>query len=117
MSMNLEAAFILFCVASAVTIVTQRLRLPYTVALVVAGLVLGALHTVEPRELTKDLLFALPRPGLLFEAAFHLDFGEFRKNALAIGLPSGPGLIAAVVLTAAFVFAVLRGLAIEPSFT
>ncbi len=116
--MNLESTFIiLFCIASAVAIATQRLRLPYTVALLVAGLFLGALHTIEPPHLTKDLLFAIFLPGLLFEAAFHLDFGEFRKNALFIGALAVPGLILVVLLTALISVTVIGGTGIVPGFT
>jgi Kef-type K+ transport system membrane component KefB len=43
--MNIESAFIiLFIIAMAVAIIGQRLRLPYTVGLVLAGLLLGAVH-------------------------------------------------------------------------
>ncbi|MGH7688863.1 MAG: cation:proton antiporter, partial [Gemmatimonadaceae bacterium] len=72
--MNTETSFVLlFVVATAVAIGARRFRLPYTVALVLAGLVLGIVHLFEPPNLTKDLLYALFLPGLLFEAAFHLE--------------------------------------------
>jgi len=44
---------LLFVVATAVAIAVQRLAVPYTVALVFTGLVLGLLHAFEAPHLTK----------------------------------------------------------------
>jgi CPA1 family monovalent cation:H+ antiporter len=73
-----ETTFILlFIIATAVAIVVRRLNIPYTVALVVAGLALGMLHIFQPPHLTKALLYTVFLPGLLFEAAFHINFEQF----------------------------------------
>src|SRR5690348_12504786 len=64
---------ILFCIATAVAVAVHRLEIPYTVALVIAGLGIGSLHIVSAPTLTQELLFAVFLPGLLFEAAFHID--------------------------------------------
>ncbi len=40
----------------------------------IAGLLLG---TARARDLTKDLLYALVLPALLFEAALHLELRRF----------------------------------------
>jgi hypothetical protein len=50
---------LLFVVATAVAIAVQRLAVPYTVALVFTGLVLGLLHAFEAPHLTKALLFSV----------------------------------------------------------
>src|SRR4051812_25846685 len=95
------AGFILLlCIATAVAIASRRLRLPYTIALVITGLALGALDVVSLPHLTKELLFAVFLPGLLFEAAYHLHFRELRASALTIGTLAVPGVVVAVVLTA-----------------
>ena len=58
--METETIFILlFVVATAVVIAVQRLAVPYTVALVFTGLVLGLLHAFEAPHLTKALLFSV----------------------------------------------------------
>src|SRR5689334_10372457 len=64
--------FLLFALASAVALGTRLLKVPYTVALVVVGFVLGHTTHVNAPHLTRDLLFEVFLPGLLFEAAFHL---------------------------------------------
>jgi Na+:H+ antiporter len=115
---NTESGFILlFVVASAVAIAARRLRLPYTVALVVAGLLLGFLHAFQPPELTKEILFAVVLPGLLFEAGFHLEFRDFRRDASAILALAVPGVVAAIGLTALMLTAVAGTIELETNFT
>lgn len=98
--MHTETVFILlFVVATTVAIAARRLRIPYTVALVIAGLVLGWLQVLSPPRLTKDLLFALFLPGLLFEAAYHLQFRDFWRNRGPIAALAVPGVMAAIALT------------------
>ncbi len=98
--MTTEATLVtLFSIATAVAIVTRRFPIPYTVALVLAGLLVGALQVVQPPHLTKELLFAVFLPGLLFEAAFNMDTHEFRAGAIAITLLSVPGVFLTVLLT------------------
>lgn len=100
--MHTEIAFvILFAVATAVAVASRRLKIPYTVALVAAGLLLGAIHVMEPPHLTKEFLFAVILPGLIFEAAFHLEYKRFRENAIAINALAIPGVAAAIGLSAA----------------
>lgn len=100
--MRLEIIFVaLFSVATAVALVARRLKLPYTVALVLAGLALGSAHAFEAPHLTKELLYAVFLPGLLFEASFHLEFRKFWQNKLAVFGLALPGLVAGVALTTA----------------
>jgi CPA1 family monovalent cation:H+ antiporter len=111
-----EVVFVLlFVVATAVAILARKLRVPYTVALVFAGLGLSVTHLLTPPPLTKELLFTVLLPGLLFEAAFHLNAKELMRNKLAITALAIPGLVAVLLLTA-LALATLQG-AIEPGFT
>ena len=118
MPMHFEAAFVaLFAIASAVALAACWLKIPYTVALVVAGLVLGAVHAVEPPHLTKELLYSIFLPGLVFEAAFHLDFQKFWQNKLAIHSLAVPGVAAAIGLTAILLQPVVHALHLADGFT
>jgi Na+:H+ antiporter len=96
---NATVFILLFIVATAVAIGVRRLQIPYTVALVLAGLVLGFVHLIQPPHLTKNLLFTVFLPGLLFEAAFHLDFQQFWRNRVAIHSLAVPGVVAAIAVT------------------
>jgi Na+:H+ antiporter len=114
--MGTESFVLLFVVATAVAIAARRYRLPYTVALVLAGLALGAVRLFEPPNLTKDLLYAVFLPGLLFEAAFHLEFRDFWRDRVAIAALAVPGVAAAVALTAALLELMTRTLGLEQGF-
>lgn len=102
--MSTEIAVItLLVIASAVAMLVRRLKLPYTIALVLAGLALGSLKSHLPPaaldlKLTRELLFAVLLPALLFEAAFHLNLSNFRANARAILLLALPGVGLGVLL-------------------
>src|SRR5580692_13118699 len=94
------APILLLTVAMGVALLARRLRVPYTVALVLGGLVLGATHLMPAPHLTRELLYSAFLPGLLFEAAFHLDAGDFWKNKSAILTLAVPGVVLAIGVTA-----------------
>jgi monovalent cation:H+ antiporter, CPA1 family len=87
----------LLLIVSLVAIAVQRLRIPYTVALVIAGLLItfqSPLHV----ELTPELILALFVPPLVFEAAFHLNLAELRRNLPAILMLAVPGVILSTLI-------------------
>ena len=104
------AFVILFAVATAVAIGARWLRVPYTVALLIAGLLLGATHAVTVPHLTKQLLFAVILPGLIFEAAFHLDASRYWRERVAIHSLAVPGLVIAIGITAFILTPVVNAL-------
>ena len=85
--------------AMAVAIVARRLRLPYTVGLVLSGLALALSRIDVGLQLTHEVVFDLILPPLLFEAALNLPWKEIRRDGppiLALATV-GVGLCAAVV--------------------
>ncbi len=98
-----NAFIILLLVATLVAALTRPLRIPFTIALVVVGLALGALDLVAAPALSKELLFSVFLPALLYEAAYHLKAEEFWRNKLAIIVLAVPGVAVAIALTAALV--------------
>jgi CPA1 family monovalent cation:H+ antiporter len=107
---------LLLLAATVVAILARRVRIPYTVALVLAGLVLGAVHAFDPPHLTQELLFSVFLPGLVFEAAFHLDFGALWRNRAAVAALAVPGVAISIALTAALLTAVVRALQPDTGF-
>ena len=93
----------LFVAASLLAVVANRLRIPYTVALVLGGLLLGTLHLFPTPVLTHDLLFSIFLPGLVFESAYHLSTSALWRDRLAIFGLAVPGVLTSIVVTA-FVF-------------
>lgn len=82
----------LLLVVSIVAIIVRRFRIPYTVALVVAGFVLSFRAGLQI-ELTSELILALLLPPLVFEAAFHLSFEQLRRSLPTIALLAIPGVV------------------------
>src|SRR4051812_31136307 len=106
--MAVSATMVLLLVVSAiVALVARKLAVPYSVALVVAGLLLGLSGLLHPPALTKELLFAVFLPGLIFEAAVQLDADEFWRNRLTIFSLALPGVLLATPLVAAGLFVAL----------
>ncbi len=96
-------------IVTLVAMVARRIKLPYTVALVLAGLVI-ALQNQLRIELTPDLVLALFLPPLVFEAAFHLQLDKLRANLTPILALAIPG----VLLSTALVGLLLSGFGILP---
>ncbi len=97
------AILYLFVAASLLSVLANRFRIPYTVALVLGGLILGALHLFQAPVLTHDLVFTLFLPGLIFESAYHLSFSALWRDRLAIFGLAVPGVLISMIVTA-FVF-------------
>jgi CPA1 family monovalent cation:H+ antiporter len=66
--------------AMVVAIVARRLRLPYTVGLVLTGLALALSHIGVGLTLTHAVVYDLILPPLLFEAALNLPWRELRRD-------------------------------------
>jgi len=83
-----------------VAMAVRRIRLPYTVALVGAGLVLafrGGMHL----ELTPGLVLGLFVPPLIFEAAFHLQLKDLKADLTPIAAMAVPGVLISTGIIAA----------------
>jgi len=109
---------ILLLIAALVGMAARRLRVPYTLALVVAGLVLGFVHldALHGVALQPQILLLLLLPALLFEAAFHVDVHEFRRNIVPILTLAVPGVLVAVSATAGLLYVSLGLSGLVPSF-
>ncbi len=92
----------LLMVATVVAIVVRRLRVPYTVALVIVGLLITLGQDLQI-ELAPELILALFVPPLLFEAAFHLRFDELRRGLPDILLLAIPGVVLTTLVVGALV--------------
>ncbi|MDF1500646.1 MAG: Na+/H+ antiporter [Anaerolineales bacterium] len=82
----------LLLVVSIVAIIVRRFRIPYTVALVLAGLALSFRVGIQI-ELTSELILALLLPPLVFEAAFHLDLDHLKRSIVVIATLAIPGVV------------------------
>lgn len=91
--------FVMVMVATLAAIAVRRVRLPYTVGLVLVGLFLSVQRLVATEvELTRELILALFVPPLILEAALCPDFRLLRENLVPILALAVPGVIAATLL-------------------
>ncbi|MEP6924757.1 MAG: Na+/H+ antiporter [Pyrinomonadaceae bacterium] len=82
----------LLLVVSLVAIAVRRLRIPYTVALVLAGFPITFQQRLDI-SLTPELILSIFVPPLIFEASFHIDFKSLRENWLPILGLAVPGVL------------------------
>jgi CPA1 family monovalent cation:H+ antiporter len=96
-----EKGAVLLLIAAIVAIVMRRLRLPYSVGLVTAGIALALLPFTLQITLTKELLFVVFLPPLIFEAGFYLPWNELRSDMGVIVTLATLGVLLAAMVTSA----------------
>jgi Na+/H+ antiporter len=115
---------LIFCfalaVGAALTMLSERVKLPYTIALLGAGLASGVLLQFVPShstaallsrgaEISPDLIIFVFLPVLVFESAFSLELHSFRKNLGAVLVLAGPTLVLSTVAVAGLTVALTAG--------
>jgi Na+:H+ antiporter len=106
-SSTIEFLIWLLLAASAVAVITARLRIPYTVALVIGGLALGSIHlplvdqliSNRPNWLTPDVALVVFLPALLFEGSLKIQLRQLRDNLVPILLLATLGVFVAALIT------------------
>ena len=90
----------LMVIAAALSALSKRFKIPFTVALVVAGALLAALADrigflapIGALEVTPDAVFFVFLPTLIFQSAFHLDARALRENLAPTLTLAVPGLL------------------------
>ncbi len=111
-----ELLIILLAIAVVVGVLARKLRLPYTVGLVLVGVIILVasnwfrtveeflplvgqwLHILEEAlhfndQVVRTIIMGLLVPPLIFEAAFHLNFSDLQRNLRPILLFAIPGVL------------------------
>src|SRR4051812_13784940 len=99
----------LIAVAGLAALVVRRLAIPYTVTLVVVGLVAAAALPRGELSVDPQIVLLVLVPGLVFEAALGLDLGELRRTSGGVALLAIPGVLLSAGIVA-LVLAVATGL-------
>ena len=100
--------------ANLVALAARRLRLPYTVGLVLAGTTLTLFRVNAGPALTHELIFDVVLPPLLFEAALNLRWNELaRELAPVLALATLGVLLCAAIVAGGLIR--LLGWEIEPA--
>lgn len=91
----------LLLVSCLIAILTRRLGLPYIVGLLVAGFLIALLPISPDLPLSRELMFNILLPPLVFEGALQLDWQRFRRELpLTLTLAFAGVAIAAAVVAA-----------------
>lgn len=98
----------LLVVAIVVAILARRLRMPYTVGLVLTGAVLAISHVDVGIALTHEFIFDVALPPLLFEAALFVHWDELRRDAVPVLTLATLGTVISAVVVAAGMVWLLR---------
>ncbi len=102
---------LLLLLASAILVLARIIRLPFTVALVLAGIAVAQLSVHLPLgaarlvdfHISPDIIFYVFLPSLIFESAFHLDARQLRDNLLPVLTLAVPGLLISTFVIATLV--------------
>jgi len=98
---------LLLSVACLVAIVTRKIGLPYAIGLVAAGIGLSLVGYRSGIALTPELIFTILLPPLIFEAALHLGWAQFQREApLVLSMAFIGTLISAAIVAAGMHYAV-----------
>lgn len=104
----LDDLLLLLLGAMGVAILTRRWRIPYTVGLVIAGMVIGILRHqgILPTggghfEMTEEVILLILLPPLLFEGAMNTSLRQLREQGPLIGAMALLGTLGVILITSA----------------
>lgn len=99
MEMQIKTIGVLLIIAAIVAMVARRFQFPYTVGLLFAGISLSLLPFIPSFELTKELIFSLLLPPLIFEAALFLKWKELKGVMPVVVVLASIGLFFSALVT------------------
>jgi Na+/H+ antiporter len=77
---------LLLVLVAGFAVVARRLKVPYPIVLVLAGLVISFVPRIPRVPLNPQVVFVIFLPPLLYASAWAMSWREFRRNAVVIGL-------------------------------
>lgn len=100
MNLSIDRIEALLLLAALVAMAARRMRVPYSIGLVVAGIALSFITTAPTFTLTKELIFGAFLPPLVFEAALFITWRELKADLGVILSLATVGVTAAAAVTA-----------------
>ena len=99
MELTVQNGAFLLLIAVVVAMLTQKLDLPYSAGLVAAGIGLAFFRFSPEVALTKDLLFTVLLPPLIFQAAFYIDWRRLRVELGVVVVLATLGVVLSAGIT------------------
>ena len=97
---QVEQLVLLLIVSLVVVLIARQLRFPYTLALVLVGLLMGVLPFIPTVQFNPEVVLFVFIPALLFEGAWNISATVLLKNWLAVLLLAVPGLLISLLVVA-----------------
>src|SRR5579871_723201 len=83
---NYSIVLIILAVVICLSAIADRIRLPYPILLIIAGIVVSFIPALPDIELDPQIIFLIFLPPLLYDAAFNISYSEFKTNRNTIGV-------------------------------
>ncbi len=99
--LGIESIEIILLIGAVVAIIARRLKIPYTVGLVVAGLLLAFIPLGIAIPFNKELLFKVLLPPLIFEAALYIHWKKLKSDLVPVVTFATIGVLLSAFITAA----------------
>lgn len=100
--LGIETIEIILLIGAVVAIIARRLKIPYTVGLVVAGIFLAFIPLGIQIPFNKELLFKVLLPPLIFEAALYINWRELKRDLLPVVTFATIGVLMSAGITTLF---------------
>ena len=100
--LRIEQLQIIILAGAIIALIARRLKIPYTVGLVTAGLLVSFLSLPFDVNFSKELLFKVLLPPLIFEAALYIKWSELRRDISLIIVYATVGVVLSAGVTAGF---------------
>lgn len=101
MNISIEYIATFLLIAALVAMAARRLKIPYTVGLMLTGIVLAVSPFPSDNiEITKDLIFTIFLPPLIYEAAIYIKWQELRRDLPVILSLATVGVLLSAAVTA-----------------
>jgi monovalent cation:H+ antiporter, CPA1 family len=99
LELDSSTAALLLLIAAVLAMLSRKVRLPYSVGLVAAGIFVAMSPFAPTVRLTRDLIFRGLLPPLLFEAAFNLHWDQLRRDFSLIATLATLGVVLSAGVT------------------
>lgn len=98
---KIEQLEVILLIGALVAILARRLHIPYTAGLVAAGIAITFLPLNVDAPLSKEILFKVLLPPLIFEAALYIHWRELKQDLIPIATFATLGVVLSAGITAA----------------
>jgi CPA1 family monovalent cation:H+ antiporter len=97
---QVQLLILLLIVTLIVALLSRRLRIPYTLLLVIVGFIVGLMPFLPNEHLDPNLVLYVFIPALLFEGAWNAELNRLEAEWLPIVLLAIPGMVLSLLVVA-----------------